>query len=241
MGGWNSFLMGVGSLLAKAPVVTRGWKGKCMGNALCEELGAGSEFLVKDLSDGDHLAALHAFKKRVAFAPLLNDGTVPYATCAFTTIDRTVPTQKGVTPPCVNDDLTVIGESHHVGSAGDDPDAWVGGQAQDGTGTKLTELQTAQKDRALKLLRIGDGWQIINVCLPHKLLATLYPGKKDNKEERNLPSFEVSHRLLRIVLGEEQETLTLERRPALTSEPTSESSATTLDLVKPATTPTEQA
>ena len=138
------------------------------------------------LSTGNALEALRRFQIRVAYAPSEDDGVVAYATAAIT----------GRQPQLASGNANTLREARDVG--GDDQAAaeWIGeeGAAYYNGDSKAGQMQLT----ATNLLSMK--WRVIDVMMPHKTLATLYPTQKDGQHE-NLFSLEVADDVLSHVLG----------------------------------------
>lgn len=126
-----------------------------------------------DLAAGPFLAALGGFGSRVAYAPLIDDGIVAYASAALSPRAR-IPVSVGAAE---------LGESRAVGGTTAAVE-WCGLETE-GFATSDAEVARAVRTAACALLAAGQ-WVVIDVGVTHRELATLHPTHRNSGEPNRI-------------------------------------------------------
>ena len=164
----------------------------------------------------DGQAVMNAFHLRVAYAPIFNDGVVPYETAAMALISQE-PADEAVPNTVILGTRTVsripMPQPEEASSASkataedlistpDEPNEEV--VPWDGTECKWLPKGHAQSEAVVEIATYlsASPWTVVDVAIPHSQLATLYPTQAAGKHPTpNIASFEVAKDVLRRVLA----------------------------------------
>eukprot|EP01062_Namystynia_karyoxenos_P084250 TRINITY_DN9871_c0_g1_i1.p1 TRINITY_DN9871_c0_g1~~TRINITY_DN9871_c0_g1_i1.p1 ORF type:complete len:352 (+),score=110.08 TRINITY_DN9871_c0_g1_i1:81-1058(+) len=160
--------LGVRGLLQQGALAR--FAGRLLTRTLPELLweDSGGPYLGQAAAPGapEHRALLR-FSRRVAYAPLRDDGVVPYPTAAMCPAAPSPAAAPAAAPAVVAAEGSTSAEL----SAAELERAFWAADREAGP----------QIEAAMRALR-GMGWEVVDVDLPHKELATLYPSRHGSSE-----------------------------------------------------------